>query len=121
LRVGLDGRRAGDPVLLHGLFDVRGVAVRRGADGLIDHDLENQVRAALEIKTELDALEERFLEGGAGEAAGNAGNAQHADDEHDNDEDGFISEVLMHGNEESYLAASSVVTEAIALLTTSIL
>jgi len=96
----------------------------------IHHHLQHQVDAALEVKTKVDTVGQRRLPGRRAYALRNAEDAKDEHEKHCNDQEGFT-----HGSRNQvfrrayrlpakygYLASSwLVVTEAIALLMTSIL
>src|SRR5579862_8692548 len=88
-RIRLGYRSNRDAVLLQILLDVRQIAVRADADRLIHHDLQNQVRSALEIEPEVNAVEDRVLESGAAQAMRNANDPNNKEDQDGEDRNSF--------------------------------
>ena len=69
---------------------------RVGVDGVVHLHLQDQVRAALEVEPQVDALLQCGQQAGRRKALGNAKDAEQEEDQHrDNNED-FCCEVLVH-------------------------
>src|ERR1700756_2683734 len=100
LRIRLDDgiRRQSNAVRCQILLNVGRVAVGGDADCLIDHNLQDEAGAAFEIEAQMNSVEERLLEGRPGESAGDSRDSENANHEHGNDQNGFLSEILTHGN-----------------------
>src|ERR1700733_11206933 len=88
----------GDAVLLQVRLDVRGVAIGRDADCFVHHHLKDEMRAAFEIQTEVDAAENRGLERRSTNTLGNTNDSEDENDQNGEDQNGFGREILTHGN-----------------------
>ncbi len=66
-------------------------------DGIIDHDLQDQVSTALEIQAEVNATLQAGDKAGTGQTLRYPEDTEEKDHHDCNDEDGFPEKVLFHG------------------------
>src|SRR5262249_50308792 len=96
LRIRLGDLGVGNVAALQVVFQTLNRAISLGVDGVIDLHLKYQVRAALEIKPEVDAALHCRQQSSGREALRYAENAEQEDQQYGDDEDDFRREILVH-------------------------
>ena len=97
IRIGLGDGGAHDAVLLQVALNCGNIGVGFSADGFFDLDLKDEVHAALEVEAEVDAIEQRPLQGRSRDTLGNAEDPDDADGQDNEDDDESGLDVGFHG------------------------
>ena len=97
IRIGLGDDSAGNTVPLQIALQAGDVGVGFSTDGFVDFDLKDEVHAALEVEAEVDAIEQRPLQGRSRDTLGNAEDPDDADGQDNEDDDESGLDVGFHG------------------------